>query len=167
MNERPMRRGRQALTEAQAETILRNATSGVLSLCGHDGEPYGVPLSHVYADGKLYFHCATEGYKMDLIGENPRASFCVVERDEVHPESYTTHYRSVIAFGTLRIVAEDAGKIAALQLLGRRFAPNDEAGLEAEISRLLARVAVLEMQITRLSGKEAKELVALRPMCRH
>lgn len=157
-----MRRGRQALTKDEAEAILRNATSGVLSLCGRDGEPYGVPLSHVYADGRLYFHCATAGHKLELIGENPRASFCVVERDEVHPESYTTHFRSVIAFGTLRVIAEDAEKIAVLQLLGRRFAPGDEAGLAEEIRRLLPRVAVLEMRIARMSGKEAKELAAQR-----
>lgn len=157
-----MRRGRQALTEEQTEAILRNATSGVLSLCGRDGEPYGVPLSHVYADGRLYFHCATEGHKMELIGENPRASFCVVEKDEVHPESFTTHYRSAVAFGTLRIVADEGEKIAALRRLGRRFAPSEEASLEAEIRRLLPRVAVLEMRIARMSGKEAKELAALR-----
>lgn len=162
MSERPMRRWRQALTEAQTEETLRNATSGVLSLCGYDGEPYGVPLSHVFVEGKLYFHCATEGHKMELIGENPRASFCVVEKDEVHPEKFTTHYRSAVAFGILRVVTEEAEKTAALRLLGRRFAPGDEEGLEKEIRQSLSRVAVLEMRITRMSGKESKELAALR-----
>ena len=53
-----MRRFRQLLPEEETLDILKNGTNGVLALCGSDGEPYAVPISYVYADGKLYFHGA-------------------------------------------------------------------------------------------------------------
>ena len=53
-----MRRKRQQLSEAESINILEKATSGTLALLGDGGYPYAVPISYVYADGKLYFHSA-------------------------------------------------------------------------------------------------------------
>ena len=53
---RDMRRKNQLLPPEEAESILRQGTSGVLSLLGDGGYPYGVPLSYVYHNGRLYFH---------------------------------------------------------------------------------------------------------------
>ena len=55
---RPMRRIRQQLSDAETVGILERATSGTLALLGDNGYPYAVPISYVYADGKLYFHSA-------------------------------------------------------------------------------------------------------------
>ncbi len=84
-----MRRFKQQLTKEETSDILRNSTAGVLSLCGNDGMPYGVPLSHVYHDGKLYFHSALVGHKVDLIRQNENACFTVIAKDEIHPERFT------------------------------------------------------------------------------
>lgn len=56
---RPMRRIRQQLPLEETKQILSEATSGVLSVIGDNGYPYGVPISYVYADGKIFFtaHC--------------------------------------------------------------------------------------------------------------
>ena len=69
---RPMRRARQALPMEDCEAILRRGTSGVLSVLGDDGYPYGVPLSYVWHDGALWFHCAKQGHKLDAIREDMR-----------------------------------------------------------------------------------------------
>ena len=55
---REMRRHKQLLSEVVSREILEKNTSGVLSLMGDDGYPYGVPLSYVLAGDKLFFHCA-------------------------------------------------------------------------------------------------------------
>lgn len=157
--EKMMRRFRQQLDHENCIGILRSTTSGVLALCGEDMQPYGVPLSHVYADGKLYFHSALVGQKVDMIAENAKASYTVIAQDEIHPESFTTHYRSVIATGTVRIIEDKAGKMQALLLLGRRCSRDDEKGLTMEIARGFSRCLVLEMDIRGLSGKQAIELV--------
>ena len=105
---RPMRRSAQALDGGACVEILERGTSGVLALAGDGGWPYAVPLSYVYSDGKLYFHCAKSGHKLDAVRECDKASFCVVARDDVVPEEFTTRYVSVIAFGRVREITGDA-----------------------------------------------------------
>ncbi len=160
--ERKMRRFKQQLTEAESVEILKASTSGVLALCGNDGQPYGVPLSHVYHEGKLYFHSALMGHKVDLIAENSNASFTVIAQDEIHPERYTTYFRSVIAFGMVRIVEDEDEIFRILEILGRRCNPDDAEGLAKELKSGLARCLAIEMTINRLTGKESIELVNKR-----
>lgn len=155
-----MRRKAQQLPRTEAEEILRAGSSGVLALSGENGYPYALPISYVYHEGRLYFHCAPAGHKMDAIDRCPRASFCVVAQDEVVPERYTTHYRSVIAFGSIRRLTVEQEIVAALSVLGRKYAPDyDPSG---EIAGSLHRVCVLEMKVEHLTGKESIELLRLR-----
>ena len=83
---REMRRKKQRLSAEACEAILAEGTSGVLAVDGDGGYPYAVPLSYVYQDGKLFFHCAKSGHKLDAVRRNPRASFCVIGQDRVVPE---------------------------------------------------------------------------------
>ncbi len=82
---REMRRSRQALPQEECTSILDRGTHGVLALAGDDDYPYAVPISYVYADGKLFFHCAKTGHKLDAIARCAKASFCVVDQDQVAP----------------------------------------------------------------------------------
>lgn len=158
MTFREMRRSRQALSQADCEEILKRATAGVLAVTGDGGYPYAVPLSYVYAEGRLYFHCAGSGHKLDAISADDRVSFCVIDQDEIHPEKFTTFFRSVILFGRARIL-EDAGeKRAALELLADKYSPG-QSGREEEISQQLNRVCIVEITPEHMTGKEAIELV--------
>ena len=122
---REMRRKRQMLSEDDCKIILREGTSGVLALSGDDGYPYAVPLSYVYDGEKIFFHCAKSGHKLDAIRRNPKASFCVIGQDKVVPEEYTTYYRSVIAFGTVRILEDDREKYDSVREIALKYAPLD------------------------------------------
>ncbi len=159
---RPMRRNRQQLSREECESILDRCTSGVLALTGDGGYPYAVPLSYVYADGAIIFHSAVEGHKVDAIRRDNRCSFCVIEQDEIKPAEFTTYFRSVIAFGHISILENADEKVQALRLLGRRYSPNDEPGLQHEIDKSLDHVLLLRLDIEHLSGKEAIELVQAR-----
>ena len=64
---RAMRRKRQQLSKEESISILQKSTAGTLALLGDGGYPYAVPISYVYADGKLYFHSALSGHKVDAI----------------------------------------------------------------------------------------------------
>ena len=147
---------------ASAEAILRTSTSGVLSLIGDGGYPYGVLLSYVYHDGHIYSHSAIEGHKVDAIRSNDRASFTVIGRDEVLPQLYTSNYASVICFGHIHIVSDEAEQREALRLLGQRYNPGDEPGLAREMSHGAGRTLVLRFDIEHLSGKEGIEAVRQR-----
>ena len=156
---RPMRRLRQQLSDEETIGILQRATSGTLALLGDNGYPYAVPISYVYADGHLYFHSALSGHKVDAIRACDKASFCVIEQDQVHPKEYTTYFRSVIAFGRIHIVEDEEEKLAAARLLSNRYNPNDEEGFRKELEKGFSRMLAIRLDIEHLTGKEAIELV--------
>ncbi|HIS97117.1 MAG TPA: pyridoxamine 5'-phosphate oxidase family protein [Candidatus Scatomorpha pullistercoris] len=154
---RKMRRSKQELPADEALRLLEAGSSGVLALLGDGGWPYAVPLSYAYAAGKLYFHCARAGHKLDAVRSEPRASFCVVAQDLVVPEKYTTHYRSVIAFGRVRILEDGDEKRRGIELLAERFAPDDSAGHRRRVvDSEWDNFCVLEFDIEHITGKEAK-----------
>ena len=156
---RPMRRSRQALGVDACGEVLSRGTSGVLALLGDGGWPYAVPMSYAFDGEKLYFHCAREGHKLDAIRREARASFCVVDRDEVVPEEYTTYFHSVIVFGRVRVLENETQMRAAIELLARRYFPQDsDEGRRRAIEREWAGLCMLEMDIEHMSGKEAIEL---------
>ena len=155
---RPMRRKRQELAQEESITILQKATSGTLALLGDNGYPYAVPISYVYHEGKLYFHSAVEGHKVDAIRQCDKASFCVIDQDNVKPAEYTTYFRSVIAFGRIRIVVDEAEKLTIARILGNRYNPNQEEALQKELEHGLARMLAIRLDIEHLTGKEAIEL---------
>ena len=147
---RAMRRSRQAMPQEECAAVLERGSHGVLALAGDGDYPYAVPISYVYTNRKLYFHCA-------------KASFCVVDQDQVEPLAYTTHYRSVIAFGTIRVLEDDREKQAAIEALAVKYAPEDSVEhRERYIQQDWASVCLLEMAIDHLSGKEERELARER-----
>ncbi len=156
---RVMRRKRQQLSEEQSVEVLKRATAGTLAVLGDNGYPYAVPLSFVYADGRIYFHSAMSGHKVDAVRRCDKASFCVIDRDDVKPEQYTTFFRSVIAFGRIHIIDDPEERLAAARLLGDRYNPGDEEALQKELEKSLAHMLVIRLDIEHLTGKEAIELV--------
>lgn len=157
---REMRRKRQQMGMEACEEVLRRGTSGVLALEGDGGYPYAVPLSYVYAGGRIYFHSGKAGHKLDAIQRNPKASFCVIGQDEVVAEEYTSYFRSVVVFGEIHVLEGDAEKWGAIELLARKYAPEDSAANRRRaIEREWAPLCMLELSIAHISGKEAIELV--------
>jgi nitroimidazol reductase NimA-like FMN-containing flavoprotein (pyridoxamine 5'-phosphate oxidase superfamily) len=159
---REMRRSKQRLPREVAVEILERNTSGVLALSGDEGYPYAVPMSYVYAEGKIYFHSAKNGHKIDAIQRNEKASFCVIDQDQIVPEKYTTFFRSVIVFGRLRLVEdmEEMRRIAAT--LAMKYSADFKEGIPKEINASIRNMAVLELTIDHITAKEAIELIKQR-----
>lgn len=143
----------------QTIKILQSGTSGVLAVSGDDDYPYAVPLSYAYENGKLFFHGATAGHKLDALVRNEKVSFCVIEKDEVIPEAFTTYYRSAIAFGKARILTDDNEKKHALECLVQKYSTNYMVEGQSEIAREWDKVSVFEVNIEHLTGKAAIEII--------
>ena len=157
---REMRRKRQKLSKEECEEILFRGTSGVLAISGDDGYPYAVPLSYLYENGKIFFHCAKTGHKLDSIHRNEKASFCVIDQDQIVPEEYTTYFRSVIVFGRIRVMEEDDARRTAIEKLALKYAPGESAeSRELAVEREYKPLCMLELSAEHISGKEAIELV--------
>ena len=156
---REMRRKRQQLSEEESITILQKSTAGTLALLGDNDYPYAVPISYVYHERKLYFHSALAGHKVDAIRNCDKASFCVIDKDDVQPARYTTFFRSIIAFGRIHIIEDEQEKLETARLLGDRYNPNQEEALQKELEHGFARMLMIRLDIEHLTGKQAIELV--------
>jgi len=135
-----------------AQYLMTKGEYGVLSLCSPENEAYGIPLNYVFDGDKLYFHCATEGSKLDYLRINKKASFCVVGETRLLPEKFGTLYRSAIASGVLSEV-EGSEKREVLVLFVKKYSPDYEQEGLLFIDKLLEQVAVLKLSIEHLSGK--------------
>ena len=144
------------LSKEDCEEILTNEPRGVLALLGDYDYPYALPMSHVYIDGKIYFHGAMKGHKMDAIKKHDRVSYCVMDEGVENDDGWSYTFKSVIVFGRMRVLADNDEKVEKLTHLGDKFFPTHEQTV-SEIERLLHRTAVFEITIEHISGKIVEE----------
>ncbi|WP_281771460.1 pyridoxamine 5'-phosphate oxidase family protein [Faecalitalea cylindroides] len=155
-----MRRFKQELPYDECLHILQKNHSGTLALCDKESYPYALPLSYVYDENCIYFHSAKEGHKIDILQKNPKVSFCIIDQDVIQPLEYTTYFKSVIVFGNIEILEDNVSKIEPLKKLGSKYAPNNtEEALEKEIQTGINNLVILKMNIVKITGKQAVELI--------
>lgn len=153
---RDMRRKNRQLSEEECIEILTNEPRGVLALLGDYDYPYTVPMSHVYVDGRIYFHGAQKGHKIDAVKKHDKVSYCVVDSGVRAPDSWWYTFRSVVVFGKIKMLTDRDEKIDRLTSLGDKFFPTHEETV-AEIEKLLDRTAVFEITVDHMSGKRVEE----------
>ena len=155
---RKMRRFKQQLPDEECIEILKTTKRGVLSLIGDDGYPYGVPMDHWYCekDGKLYFHGAKEGHKIDAIKGCDKASYCVYDEGYRKEGEWALNIRSVITFGRIRLVEdEDKAREICTELVWKFT--DDKEYLEQELKNSFSRVQCLELIPEHMTGKLVNE----------
>lgn len=114
----------------------------------------------MYCNSKLYFHGDKSGHKIDAINKCSKASFCVIDQDNIIPEEYTTYFKSVIAFGNIHIMENETEIKKAIENLAQKYYPDDnKTGRNAEIEREWKLLCMIELSVEHLTGKEAIELV--------
>lgn len=122
-----MRRKQSEVTDPEAiRSVLESCTIGRLATVGADGYPYITPVNYVFRNGRIYFHSAPEGEKIDNMRRDDRVCFQVdiplayVDlgyRPADGPCRLHQLYESVIIRGRARIVEDVAEKTAALNAL--------------------------------------------------
>ncbi|MBO6002672.1 MAG: pyridoxamine 5'-phosphate oxidase family protein [Mailhella sp.] len=114
-----MRRSEREVTDpAFMQAVLEEAGELYVSL-NTDGAPYMFCVNHFFHEGEIYFHCAPEGRKIDLLRRDPRAGFFTAT--DIRVEGTTTRYRSVYGTGTLEPVEDSGLKAAALRSLAKKY----------------------------------------------
>lgn len=153
---RAMRREKQMMSAEEAEAILKGCSNGVLACLGDDDYPYAVPLNYVYHNGRIYFHSAKTGHKIDAMSKHPKVSFAVVGEDTIVSEKYTSFFRSVIVFGRARI-AEGEERLEAFRALVEKYSgdqPEEEKKMEIENC---TKAHIIAIDIEHMTGKKARE----------
>lgn len=153
---RDMRRFKQALTQEQCIEILKNEPRGVLALHGDEGYPYAIPMNHIYIDGKLYFHCAKAGHKIDAVNRDNKVSFCVMDKGYNKDGEWALNINSVVVFGRISTVSDPQFAVEVIRKLGLKYYPNPE-DVESEINTHMSRVQILQLTIDHMTGKLVNE----------
>lgn len=124
-----------------------------------NGIPYIVPLNFGYkiCDGELflYFHCANEGRKLDILKRNPYVCF---EMDCQHRLiegeiacDYGFSYQSIIGNGTAEFIKDFEEKKSALTQIMRKYS-NEESFHFSDNS--VKNVTVFCVKSQSFTGKE-------------
>ncbi len=153
-----MRRFKQELSEKECIEILKKEPRGVLSVFDENGYPYGIPMNHWYneVDGKLYFHGAKSGHKLEAIKKYDKVSFCVYDSGYRNEGEWALNIKSVVVFGRMKVV-EDSDKVVEICTnIGHKFT-DDKEYLKDELQRALPRVLCLELTPEHMTGKRVKE----------
>lgn len=153
---RPMRRHKQQLTQEECLKVLTEEPRGVMAVHGEDGYPYAFPMDFVLENGKLYFHCAKSGHKLDALAEDPRVSFCVMDEGFRKPGEWPLNIRSVIIFGRVSVVEDPAEVKRIAKLLGLKYYPSAEE-VDEEIRKAIDRMLLLELTPDHMTGKLVNE----------
>lgn len=150
---RAMRKSDRSRPVEWALDVFDRAPFVTVGMIRPDGTPYGLPLSLVRKDEKtFYFHCASEGEKIDCLKFSPVVSLSAVSKCTPHFEedkkNYTEYYHSAIALGRAVEVEDDNEKIEALKLLCQRFLPKYMSYFDEAIERSLQRTTVIRITLT-------------------
>lgn len=155
---RKMRRFKQQISEEECREILKQEPRGVLSLIGDDGYPYGIPMDHWYSeeDGKLYFHGAKEGHKIDSIQKCDKASYCVYDEGFRKEGEWALNIKSVVVFGRIRPILDMEKSMKICRELCGKFT-EDQEYIEHEVKHAGPRVLCLEFTPEHMTGKLVNE----------
>lgn len=155
---RKMRRSKKELTKEECIEILKKEPRGVLSVQGEEGYPYGMPMTHWYneKDGKIYFHGAKSGHKIDAIRNCDKVSFCVMDKGYRNEGEWALNIRSVIVFGRLHTVEEPEKVTEICTNLCKKFT-DDETYVEYELEHFGSQVLCLELEPEHITGKLVNE----------
>ena len=156
MEFRQLRRFKQAATPQECEAVLSSAQRGILAVHGENGYPYGLPINYLYAGGKIYFHCAKTGHKLDAVRSDEKVCFTVISEPFRNPGEWWNCFTSVICFGRISEVTGEEDKDRLLRLLGAKYFP-EEYDLETDMVRNARNAVILELTIDHISGKHVRE----------
>ena len=131
-----LRRQKQQLSQEECLDVLRTQKRGTLAVIGAEGYPYAVPMNHWYceADGRIYFHGAKSGHKIDAMRQHEKVCFTVLDDGTPDPAHWWLIFRSVVVFGRIEWVEDYDRIIAVSRALCAKF-PADAAYIEEEIRK--------------------------------
>jgi nitroimidazol reductase NimA-like FMN-containing flavoprotein (pyridoxamine 5'-phosphate oxidase superfamily) len=152
-----MRRNDRELTDiSEIESIIANTDACRIALA-NDNIPYIVTMNFGYIGGAnpcLFFHCASDGKKLEMIAKNNYVCF---EMDCDHKIyfgkkdcDWGMNYSSVVGYGNIFIVDDENEKIAGLTHIMDHYGGSGDYLFDEKV---LGQTTVLRLEIAKISGK--------------
>ncbi len=154
----PMRRKDRQIPPEEARALFEGGEYLFMAVVGKDGRPYSVPLSYAVIENAVYFHCASEGRKLDNLTACPWVCLNVVGPTRpVYEGGFSTYYESAIIEGRVRLVTDDGEKRRALMVLAEKYLPEHMDKAEKDIAHSWNRTLVYAVSMDSVSGKAKRK----------
>ena len=155
------RRDKEICDEAEIRGILGEAKHVTVAMSLND-EPYLVTLSHGYDAERncVYFHCAAEGKKVEILRANPRVWGQALVDGGYQQGSCDHLYKTVQFHGRVSFVSDQAEKEHALRVMIRHLDDDPETVIKNQITpHSTGRILVGRIDIDHMTGKKADKVI--------
>lgn len=155
------RKDKELKDEDELKAILSEAKYVTVAMSLEDW-PYLVTLSHGYDAERncIYFHCAREGKKIDVLRTNPRV-WGQAMVDNSYQQGFCDHLYKTLQFrGTVIFVEDQTEKEYALRVMIRHLDEDPEKIIVEQITpQSTGRILVGRIDIDYMSGKKADNVI--------
>lgn len=155
---RPIRRKKNEISDELAKDLLLKSKRGVFSVNGDDGYPYSIPVNYFYDEenGRIYFHGAKVGHKVDALKKSDKVCFTVFGNESFKEDDWAPYVQSTVVFGRCHLIEDQTKAIELVRELATKYYPNKYL-IEEEIVAYGNAVQMFEIVIEHLSGKMIHE----------
>ena len=155
---RPMRRKTRAISDEAAKALLLNEKRGILAVNGDDGYPFALPVNYFYdmENGRIYFHGAKVGHKVDSLKKSDKVCFTVYGNSQYKEGEWAPYTQSTVVFGRCHLIDDAARTEAEVRRLAEKYYP-DKSEIDGEMERSIRGVQLYEITIEHLTGKQVQE----------
>ena len=156
---RQIRKKKNALSLEDAKKLLYQERRGVLAVNGDDGYPYAMPVNYFYDEeaGKIYFHGAKAGHKVDSLKKDDKVCFTVFGNEEIREEEWAPFMQSTIVFGRCHLLVDQDEAMKKVAKFAMKYYPSKEL-VDEEVAEDGRAVQMFEITIEHMSGKQVKEI---------
>ena len=125
---------------------------------GDDGYPLALPVNYFYdmENGRIYFHGAKVGHKVDSLKKSDKVCFTVYGNSQYKEGEWAPYTQSTIVFGRCHLIDDAARTEAEVRRLAEKYYP-DKSELDREIAQSIRAVQLYEITIEHLTGKQVQE----------
>ncbi len=155
---REIRKKVNEIGEAAAKEVLTTSRRGILAVNGDNGYPYAIPVNYLYDEeaGRIYFHGAKAGHKVDSLKATDKICFTVCGNETIKDVEWAPYVKSAVVFGRCRLIADTELSLELLKKFAMKYYPSEDMVIK-EIAASGKAAQMFEIEIEHLSGKQVQE----------
>lgn len=152
-----MRRNERELSEIQdIEEIIMKADVCRIAFA-NENIPYIVTMNFGYSGGDkacLYFHCAIEGRKLEMIKKNNYVCFEMDTDHKIYKGEqgcdWGMNYSSVVGYGKISVLEDNVTRIEGLNCIMAHYSDRKDFAYD---EKTLERTTILRLDLQEMTGK--------------
>jgi len=154
-----MRRKEREITDIDEISSIISCSDVCRIALSDNNIPYIVTMNFGYAGGaekKLFFHCAKEGKKLEIIRKNKLVCFEIDTDHQLYKGEkacdFGMSYRSVVGWGNIEIITDEEEKKRGLDYIMSHYSDRVDFSYEKSV---FDRTIILRLEISEMKGKKA------------